>query len=454
MNVLLVYPRASLSSPQMSPPLSILHPGESLKTAKARGKSDETYHVRYYDERYDIYDRDLEWADVVGVSSMTGHQLEGAICWLKEAHALGKRTILGGVHATMLPEECLAEDFVDAVVLSEGENAIIEAIHGGKKEMYQSHLKEGEDISPVSLDTLVHFQRSAKTGDTILLTSRGCLYRCAFCYNVKFFDRRWHSVGLEQWKKDVIYLRDNAGVTKLEHGDDFLGNWPRIREILTFLQKAGIRYRPSLRADQITDDTARELAELGVRQVSVGMETKSERLLKLIRKDITNEDQLRAATALAKYDIWPMYYFITGFATETLEETYQTLDLMDTLQEIHQGGHVTQNIYSYLALPGSELWEMVDKSKLPKTMAGWSHYTFDHTDNKLASVLYQVGGLAHHQSPGDKTDKNFPGWKRALIWPFEKSAEWRWKNRRFEFYGPEKWAIGGLMKWASRRHHA
>lgn len=39
-NVLLVYPVPSVSSPQKSPPLSILHVGRALSEAKARGKSD------------------------------------------------------------------------------------------------------------------------------------------------------------------------------------------------------------------------------------------------------------------------------------------------------------------------------------------------------------------------------------------------------------------------------
>lgn len=176
--ILLVYPNPSVASPQMSPPLSILHVGEALKQAKERGKSDEAYEVRYFDERYES-NPDLSWPDVVGVSSMTGIQLRGAIHWLKEAKRHGKRTILGGIHVTMQPEQCLAEDFVDSIVLSEGEWAVIEAIHGGYKSSHHRHLG-GEHVSPVSPDTLYHFKRSALTGDTVLMTSRGCPFRCGF----------------------------------------------------------------------------------------------------------------------------------------------------------------------------------------------------------------------------------------------------------------------------------
>lgn len=448
-NVLLIYPVPSISSPQKSAPLSILHVGEALKDAKRRGVSDETYNVRYFDERYDD-PPDLKWADVVGVSSMTGYQLKGAIRWLKAAKAAGKRTVLGGIHVTMQPDQCLAEPYVDSIVMSEGEWAFIDAIHGGQKSRHVAHLNHGH-VSPVSPDTLIHFQRSAKTGDTILLTSRGCPFRCGFCYIQQFFNRSWESVDLDRWRRDVLYLRDNAGVTKLEHGDDWIGLWPRAREIISFLHHNGIEYRPSIRAHQVTDDVAREMAEMGIKHISVGMETASERMLKLTQKDITPAHQIQCATALAKYGIWPLYYWITGFPTETGEEINETLDQADILQEIH-GGRVTQNFYAYTALPGSPLWEMVDQSKLPQTMEAWSNYSLNQTDNEIASNLYHIGGLHFHRGAGDKTDRNFPGWRRALIAPFEHMAAYRWKRRWFTGYALEKRGVEFLLKQASARN--
>mgnify|MGYP000019295157 CR=1 FL=1 len=79
--LLLIYPVPSIASPQKSPPLSVLYVGESVRQHPG-------YEVRYFDERYDP-PPDLDWADVVGVSSMTGYQLRGAIHWLKAAKALG-----------------------------------------------------------------------------------------------------------------------------------------------------------------------------------------------------------------------------------------------------------------------------------------------------------------------------------------------------------------------------
>lgn len=454
-NVLLVYPHPSVSSPQKSPPLSILHVGRALSEARSRGKSDEQYNVRYFDERYDK-PPDMDWPDVVGVSSMTGYQLKGAIRWLKTAKAHGKRTVLGGIHVTMQPDQCLAEDYVDAVVLSEGEWAMLDAIHGTEpKGRYSRHLAGTSDhVSPVSPETLIHFQRSARTGDTVLMTSRGCPFRCGFCYIQHFFERSWQSVDLDRWRYDVLFLKEHAGVVKYEHGDDWIGKWPRAREIITFLHDNGIQYRPSIRAHQINDEVAREMHDLGIEHISVGMETASKRMLELSQKDITIADQMRCAEALAKHKITPFFYWIVGMPTETRAELNETLDCADAIARVFKSYNtpLTQCFFAYTALPGSPMFDLVDKDRLPKTMAEWSEYSLNQTYDRRASNLYHIGGLTYHRSKGDKTDRNFPGWRRALIAPFELLAVARWRLRLFGYFRVEKWFIERLLKWASLRY--
>jgi radical SAM superfamily enzyme YgiQ (UPF0313 family) len=447
--VLLIYPVPSIASPQRSPPLSILYVGEALKQAVKRGMSDEKFEVRYFDERYDDMP-DIDWPDIVGVSSMTGYQLKGAILWLQYAKLHNKRTILGGIHATMQPEQCLEEPYVDSVVLSEGEWAVLDAIAGAR--IAQCHLN-GEHVSPVSPDTLIHFQRSAKTGDTILLTSRGCPFRCQFCYIQKFFDRHWESVDLDRWKWDVLFLKQNAGVVKYEHGDDWLGRWDRAKDIIKFLHDNGIEYRPSIRAHQINDDVAREMAEMGIKHISVGMETASPRMLKLTQKDITIDDQIRCAEALACHGIHPLFYWILKMPTETRAETNETLDQADYIAKIFKAYKtpLTQNFYCYLPLPGTPLFDLVDQEKLPKTMEGWSDFSLNQTDDEEANAIYHIGGLNYHKSRGDKTDRNFPGIKRLAIAPFELSCSLRWKLRYFKHFSFEKKAIEYLLKKASER---
>ena len=440
--VLLVYPIASVSSPMMSPPLSILHVGESIKRFG--------HEVRYFDERWDP-EPDIDWPDIVGVSSMTGHQLKGAAKYLKLAKKHGKKTVFGGIHPSAVPEQCINEPYVDIVVKSEGELAMLDAIDAEPGTIVERRMIISQDmVSPVSEDTLRYFKKPAETGDTILLTSRGCPFRCGFCYIQNFFERSWETVDMDRWKKDILFLRDRLGMRKLEHGDDWPGKMPRILEIVKFLWDNGIQYRPSIRAHQIDDEAAKMMADMGIKHVSIGMETGSARMLKITEKDITKEHQVICAEALAKHNIWPLYYWITGFPTETPEEINETLDQADLLYKIHRKNNVncTQNFYAYTALPGSPLYELVDKSKLPTTIDGWSEYSLHQTHDHRANARYHIGGIRFHMGKGDNTNRNFPGIKRLLVAPFELFALIRWKLRFFDYYW-EKKPLELLLKWAS-----
>ena len=250
---------------------------------------------------------------------------------------------------------------------------------------------------------------------------------------------------MERWKQDVLTLRDEVGVKRYIHGDDWIGKWERAKPILEFMYSNSIDYDPSMRANQVTDSVAKEMARIGVRHVSIGMESGSPRLLKLIQKDITVEDQLLTASALARYGIRPLYYWITGFPTETDEDFKMTVEQADKVAKIHDG-KLVQNFYTYTAMPGSPLFDLVDKDKLPHTMEEWSNYTYNTNDNVRASNLYMIGGMRFHRGKGEKTDQNFPGWRRAYILPWEAMIALRWKLRWFSGFSLEKWCIERLLE--------
>src|SRR5262249_3831899 len=62
----------------------------------------------------------------VGFSTITGPQLKPVIKASRRVKALGIPVVWGGVHATIMPEECLHEAYVDYVVVNEGEETCVE----------------------------------------------------------------------------------------------------------------------------------------------------------------------------------------------------------------------------------------------------------------------------------------------------------------------------------------
>lgn len=123
---LLTYPIPTRDSPTKGPALSIFYPGAMLEQ--------NGFCVEYFDERFDNFEDFLSLIkkDVfsVGVSSMTGYQLIGSKKILETVKKINPKiyTIFGGVHPSLLPQQCIKEPFVDLVVVGEGEKTLLELI--------------------------------------------------------------------------------------------------------------------------------------------------------------------------------------------------------------------------------------------------------------------------------------------------------------------------------------
>jgi radical SAM superfamily enzyme YgiQ (UPF0313 family) len=125
-------------------------------------------------------------ADLVGITCNTPNA--GHVYRLADSFRhRGKVVVLGGPHATLLPEE--AKDHADAVVIGEAERtwpAVLEDAARGSLQAYY------RDIGPPSLEDLPHarrdlIQRRGRCGDTIIAT-RGCPHRCNYCNLRQVYD--------------------------------------------------------------------------------------------------------------------------------------------------------------------------------------------------------------------------------------------------------------------------
>ena len=210
--ILLIYPRHSPFPHSVSTPLSIFYLGSYLER--------ESFPVEYFDERVHsgkmlegFLKKDVLLA---GISSMTCYQITRGLAiasYIKKVRP-GLPIVWGGIHPSMTPRQTIASPLVDFVVQGEGEATLLELA-----EALRDGTKSPDDIAGLVWNnngkTVVNAERPfldfndipspyyGKAKEMINLyigrkdvrepvgiqTSRGCRFRCRFCYN-RFFNKK------------------------------------------------------------------------------------------------------------------------------------------------------------------------------------------------------------------------------------------------------------------------
>ena len=81
-------------------------------------------------------------ADIIGFSC-TSPQMKHALLLAKAIKNSKNHIVFGGVHPSALPEDTIESEYVDAVVLGEGENAFLDIVQSNRERMVKnSYLKK------------------------------------------------------------------------------------------------------------------------------------------------------------------------------------------------------------------------------------------------------------------------------------------------------------------------
>jgi radical SAM superfamily enzyme YgiQ (UPF0313 family) len=330
--------------------------------------------------------------DFLGVSVMTGIQTRHSaeLCKKLKNKRKNLSIVWGGIHPSLLPEQCLAEDYIDYVIIGEGEITIVEFIKQLKgsnnfNQIYGlGHKNKGKviinqprefiknlddyrlDFGLLDLNKYIFKLKDAKKA-IAYKTSRGCTFNCSFCYNRAFNRGKWRTWSIKSVVEDIVFLKKSYGVDAIKFYDDnFFIDRNRALEIL---EKIDIPAHTEIRIDMITDDLAKRLKELKVNEFLIGIESGSDRMLKLINKGYTVDKIREGVKILAKYDLYTTYSTIVGLPSETKEEFNKTLDLMYWVHRTHPRAGFTMG--AYLPYPGSVMYDFaIEQGFKPPTRTG------------------------------------------------------------------------------------
>ncbi len=267
--------------------------------------------------------------------------------------------VFGGAHSSVLPKELLGKDFVDFVVIGEGEYVFFmlcrALTEGGKFEDIEGiaykknqeviinqrsrYIEELDDL-PFPARHLVPFNRYKATPinyknwpSTPVITSRGCPFNCTFCSN-PVHGRKLRLRGAENVIEELILLKREFGIRDVVFWDDtFTVDNKRIKHLCDLLIKKNLRltWSCATRVDTIDLKLLKRMKDAGCWQVSFGVESGVSRLRKKIRKNITNQQIMAAFGYCRKVGIQTRAFFILGLPTETEEETEKTVEFTKEL---------------------------------------------------------------------------------------------------------------------------
>lgn len=240
-----------------------------------------------------------------------------------------QRVVVGGPIA--LSPEVLEAELFDHIVQGEGEDFIKDYCSGVPfpKLVELPPLRHDVNFYPFPRRDLVPGKRGGRiflgpngfeTGT--LLTSRGCRYRCAFCGSNTM------APGVRNYSKDRIEAELEhllgLGIKALRISDDNIINEPeRLEWLSRLLGSNGVRWRGSIRVHPTSGELYRIMAENGCEELSFGIESGDQRVLRCVAKG-TKVEQNTAAVQAARAAGIPVVRALMMMATPG--ETWETLE--------------------------------------------------------------------------------------------------------------------------------
>lgn len=267
----------------------------------------------------------LGWPAVIEIAQMVKAQFPKCLI------------VVGGPHLSIYPKESLTWDCFDLAVVGDGEETfldICEAVEcgaslddipgtcvrkGGEIVMNPSRaVPKDIDKYPMPAWDLVDVNRyhclTLLKPFATMVTTRGCPWHCGYCSQVYSDKLRFRDPGLVV--DEMEWLVKNYGVREIVMFDEtFTIGKKRMRKFSEEILRRNLKVKFNIRARVDTVD--REVLELlkraGLRSIHMGVEAGTDRVLKIMNKQITREQTERAFRIAREVGIETRGYFMVGY---------------------------------------------------------------------------------------------------------------------------------------------
>lgn len=324
------------------------------------------------------------------------------------------KIILGGIHASVMYKQLLENFDIEAVIIGEGEETIIELLplllkNQNIKEVKGIAFKQHNEVIKNPERPLIHdvdnipfpnhgeFMNEQRT-KACMLSSRGCPNNCSFCCLQEIGRRRYRARSYMNVVDEIEYItKEFPNIKQIEFSDDtFTIDEERVINFCKEIIKRNIKleFVCSARIKPASEKMFSLMEKIGFKEIRFGIETGSRKLLKSIHKNITPEEIIETFKIVSKFPkIKFVKFLMVGFPGENEETIKETIELTKKLQKL-----VPMDFFCAAPLwvyPGTEIYkDMKEKGQIDDSF--WlsdkecPHYTVEYTKEELFNIANRI----------------------------------------------------------------
>jgi len=210
------------------------------------------------------------------------------------------------------------------------------------------------------------------------------------------YGRKWNALPPEQFVEETVDLTRRYGLEMVWVVDDnFLVDLDRARAIGDGLVRAGADFKWSIQATtnltaRLSAEDLRLLRRGGLHQICQGVDSGSEKILKLMNKTFQDFESIyESAARCLEAGIRPSFNIIFAYPGEGTKERRETIDFMMDVCRRFPGAEFWTNIFT--PYPGSPIMEQAEELgiRVPSSFEGWAEFFPRYT------VLPWLSGAEH-----------------------------------------------------------
>lgn len=377
--------------PNVLPPLGVLY----LSSACRQHNID---HEVYDHNIGRTYKGDYSEFDVVGLSVNSANVSNS----LKLARQIRRKKpditlVTGGPLAIAYPDFLMGEEFFDIIFIGEAEYSLIDFLKGktlsqipGIVYRENGEVKRNEAIFIEDLDAIpfpnfeavdIRKYRAAMQKNrpvSSLISSRGCPYRCSFCFhNMGYF---WRHRSVKNVMDEIEFQYSKLGIKELCIVDDnFTHDIERAEQIAQEIIRRGyklsIQFNNAVRTEGITREFLETFKKAGLWYFAIAPESANQNTLEKIRKRLNSQHLHKVVQWGRELDLFVYACFMVGFPWEGREDVDNTLKMA-----VEMNSHMSQ-ISRLTIFPKTELYEEISnfsEVRQPSTSLFFGTQNFDN----------------------------------------------------------------------------